>query len=207
MRLLVAVAVILILTSCAPPQKTGGDDALTAVKKYLWPNWIQSPPVPPPGPVYGPPVLEPLPRVQEPVIAPVSPPVAPPVVVIPPPPLDVFPDIIEPELEVVPVPPVRAPEQYSALPAPPRLEPSVMLPPITVVRPKPPQAKPRPRRPKVAVVDDSGPDLPWLCWMIRFYSSGKTDAELEAMRVANGVPPLSPKQLRQAKACLAGVPR
>lgn len=204
MRLLIAVALTLVLTSCAPPQKAA-DDPLTAVKKYLWPNWIQSPHVPPPGPVYGPPVLEPLPRVQEPVIAPVSPPV-----VVLPPPLDVFPDIIEPEPEVAPVPPVRAPEQRSVAPSAPvpHIEPPVTLPPITVTRPKQHQPKPRPRRPKVAaVLDDSGPDLPWPCWMIRFYSSGKTDAELEAMRVANGVPPLSPKQLRQAKACLAGVPR
>jgi hypothetical protein len=100
-----------------------------------------------------------------------------------------------------PLPPPLPPPKTE--PPPPRVEMPVELPRV-VPRPA---AKPKPkRRPKQVAVDE-GPDLPWPCWVVRLYATGRSEAELEAIRIANGVPPLSPKQRRQAQECLAGVPR
>jgi hypothetical protein len=94
-------------------------------------------------------------------------------------------------------PPVVEPPKVQPLRRPrrPRVQPPT-TPPVTIIK--------RPRKPMLI---DEGPDLPWPCWLVRSYAAGKTEAELEAMRVANGVAPLSPKQRRQAQACLAGMPR
>jgi hypothetical protein len=104
-----------------------------------------------------------------------------------------------------PVPPKTEPPPQTPLPAPPKTEPPPQV--------DPPKAGPRPvakpkqkRRPKPVAVDE-GPDLPWPCWLVRLYATGRSEAELEAIRIANGVPPLSPKQRRQAQECLAGLPR
>jgi hypothetical protein len=102
-------------------------------------------------------------------------------------------------------PPPPAPPKTEPPPPPPRVEtpPKVDLP---RVAPRP-VAKPKPkRRPKPVAVEE-GPDLPWPCWLVRLHAFGKSDAELEGMRIANGVPPLTPKQRRQAQECLAGMPR
>jgi outer membrane biosynthesis protein TonB len=99
-----------------------------------------------------------------------------------------------------PAPPLPPPKTE---PPPPRVEIPVEVP---RVAPRP-AAKPKPRRrPRPAAVDE-GPDLPWPCWLVRLHAFGKSEAELEAMRIANGVAPLTPKQRRQAQACLAGLPR
>jgi hypothetical protein len=99
-------------------------------------------------------------------------------------------------------------------PAPPPLPPS-SAPPKTEPPPQvdPPKAGPRPvvkpkqkRRPKPVAVDE-GPDLPWPCWIVRLYAIGRSEAELGAIRIANGVPLLTPKQRLQAQECLAGLPR
>lgn len=114
------------------------------------------------------------------------------------PPRKALPKVEPPKIEVPPV-----------IVAPPKEPPKVELPkesPPPGVEAKT-KAKPKPKRPKAPPVDESGPDLPWPCWLIRWHAAGKTDAELEAMRVAGGVPPLTPKQIRQAKECLAGLPR
>jgi hypothetical protein len=94
-------------------------------------------------------------------------------------------------------------------PAPPKTEPPPRLEiPVEVPRVAPrPVGKPKPRRrPRPAAIDE-GPDLPWPCWLVRLHAFGRSEAELEAMRIANGVAPLTPKQRRQAQACLAGLPR
>jgi len=54
---------------------------------------------------------------------------------------------------------------------------------------------------KVSV--DSGPDLPYSCTMVRWAAALYTPAQLEEMGRANGIS-LSPKQRRQAKACIIG---
>ena len=104
---------------------------------------------------------------------------------------------VEPPPVVVPPPVIEPPPK----PEPPKVE-------LPEVKPQPPparpKAKPKPRRPKVA--KDEGPDLPWPCWLVRLHAAGKTDAELEAMRRVNNVT-LTPKQIRQAQACLRGLPR
>jgi hypothetical protein len=94
-------------------------------------------------------------------------------------------------------------------PAPPKTEPPPRVEiPAEVPRVAPrPAAKPKPRRRPRPVAVDEGPDLPWPCWLVRLHAFGSSEAELEAMRIANGVPPLTPKQRRQAQACLAGLPR
>jgi outer membrane biosynthesis protein TonB len=104
-----------------------------------------------------------------------------------------------------PVPPKTEPPPQTPLPAPPKTEPLPRVEmPVELPRPV---AKPKPkRRPKPVTVDE-GPDLPWPCWIVRLYATGRSEAELDAIRIANGVPPLSPKQRRQAQECLAGVPR
>ncbi|MDQ2083189.1 hypothetical protein RA307_23645 [Xanthobacteraceae bacterium Astr-EGSB] len=58
-----------------------------------------------------------------------------------------------------------------------------------------------PARPKPKARRDDGPDLPWPCWTIRLYAAGKTTAELEQLGRDRGVA-LTPKQRRQARACL-----
>jgi hypothetical protein len=106
-----------------------------------------------------------------------------------------------PTIEPPPSPPAPPPPKTE--PPPPRVEMPVDVPRVT---PRP-IGKPKPkRRPKPVAVDE-GPDLPWPCWIVRLYATGRSEAELEAIRIANGVPPLSPKQRRQAQECLAGVPR
>jgi len=108
---------------------------------------------------------------------------------------------VEPPPVVVPPPVIEQP------PPPPRAEPPKVELPDVKPQPPPPRPKVKKRKPKAAVIDDSGPDLPWPCWVVRWHAAGKCDAELEAMRIANGIPPLSPKQRRQAEACMAGLPR
>lgn len=65
-----------------------------------------------------------------------------------------------------------------------------------------PKPKARPKASQKTSVDD-GPDLPWPCWQVRLYATGRTEAELTAMEWRNGVM-LSAKQRRQALACFDG---
>jgi hypothetical protein len=57
--------------------------------------------------------------------------------------------------------------------------------------------------PKQRPKTDDGPDLPVSCMVARLWASLYTVAELEEMARRNGVV-LSPKQRRQARACIAG---
>lgn len=109
----------------------------------------------------------------------------------------------------VPLPPERP---AVAEPAPPLASPETpapSLPPAakrSTLPPKPVKPKPAPKpRPTVRVVpkDEAGADLPWPCWMVRSQAAGKSDAELRALARANNVN-LTPKQERQARACLKG---
>ena len=63
----------------------------------------------------------------------------------------------------------------------------------------------RPRkRPSIRVrTEDTGPDLPWPCWMVRMHAQGKSPAQLKAEGEARGIK-LSRKQERQAIACIKG---
>lgn len=85
-----------------------------------------------------------------------------------------------------PAPPVAVPVE----PAPPRLPAAK----ATVVAPKATK-----RKPKRAA--ETGPDLPYPCWLVRLQADGKSEAELRAMGRTNGIT-LTPKQERQARACL-----
>ena len=60
-----------------------------------------------------------------------------------------------------------------------------------------------PAKRKRVIVDDSGPDLPYPCFIVRWYGSRYTAAQLEEMGRANGIA-LSPKQRRQARDCMRG---
>ena len=63
--------------------------------------------------------------------------------------------------------------------------------------------KPR-KRPSIRVrTEDTGPDLPWPCWMVRMHAQGKSPAQLKAEGEARGIK-LSRKQERQAIACIKG---
>jgi hypothetical protein len=48
---------------------------------------------------------------------------------------------------------------------------------------------------------DSGPDLPWPCWVVKMHAAGKSEAQLRAEGRAAGIK-LTRKQEMQAKACL-----
>ncbi len=98
---------------------------------------------------------------------------------------------------VVPLPPERP---VIDQPAPPVATPAVVAP-----APQPKAAKPRLKpKPSPAVrraPKETGPDLPYPCWVVRWHAKGKTPAQMDAMAKANGVK-LTPKQERQARACL-----
>lgn len=109
-----------------------------------------------------------------------------------------------PQRVVVPVPAPKAPpiEVAPKVEVPPAIAPPID-PRVFVAPPAPPKIKPKPKaKPKI----DDGPNLPYPCWLVRLHAAGKTDAQLEAIRVANGVT-LTPKQTRQAQECLRGLPR
>lgn len=111
-----------------------------------------------------------------------------------------------PEVIFVPVP-APAPPPVSA--PPPAVTPQ---PPAAVPLPTPrPKAKPvrsnfiKPlkaaKRKAAAIDNNSGPDLPWSCWMVRLRASGMTCAQLKAEGASRGTK-LSRKQERQALVCL-----
>jgi len=56
---------------------------------------------------------------------------------------------------------------------------------------------------KNPITEGGGPDLPYPCWMVRWYASMYSGDQLEQMGRANGIT-LSPKQRRQAVACIRG---
>lgn len=100
--------------------------------------------------------------------------------------------------------PLPVPEPPAALPAPIQVAPPVA--PVKHAKPHP-KAKPHPRikskfaKPKRKAVDNSGPDLPWPCWMVRLRAGGRSNAELAAEGRSQGIK-LTAKQERQALACL-----
>jgi hypothetical protein len=82
-----------------------------------------------------------------------------------------------------------------AQPAPPVASPKVVKPRL---KPKPsPAVRRAPKAPRV----EGGPDLPYPCWLVRMHATGKSPAQMDAMAQKHGVK-LSPKQERQARACL-----
>jgi hypothetical protein len=88
----------------------------------------------------------------------------------------------------VPVEPSHAPPRAAERTAAPRK--------ATKSRPEP-KAKPKPA-PRV----ETGPDLPYPCWLVRLHAGGKSQAQLDALARQHGVK-LTPKQERQARACLS----
>lgn len=107
---------------------------------------------------------------------------------------------------VAPVEP--APVQPQPLPLPAAAPPA----PVIIVAPRArPAAKPALRikskfaKPKRKAVDNSGPDLPWPCWQVRLGAGGRSNAELAAEGRSRGIK-LTPKQERQALACLGRKP-
>ena len=58
-----------------------------------------------------------------------------------------------------------------------------------------------PQKPKRKRVDNSGPDLPWPCWMVRLNAKGKTCGDMAAEGKRRGIS-LTPKQLHQAAVCI-----
>jgi hypothetical protein len=50
---------------------------------------------------------------------------------------------------------------------------------------------------------NSGPDLPWPCWVVKMHAAGKSEAQLRAEGRAAGIK-LTRKQEAQARACLKG---
>jgi hypothetical protein len=103
-------------------------------------------------------------------------------------------------------PPVPIPEPAPAIIRPPPERPVVtQRAPPSAVKAKPVRKvqkwKPAPAAKRRAAADNSGPDLPWPCWMVRMRAGGKTNAELAAEGKSRGIK-LSRKQERQALACL-----
>jgi hypothetical protein len=104
----------------------------------------------------------------------------------------------------VPLPRPRPAQEVALPPAVP--PPSAQAQPETKPAPSPqpqPATASKPARRMTKRPDDGGPDLPWPCWMVRLHAAGKTPAQLEAEGRKNGIT-LTPKQRRQAQACLNG---
>lgn len=129
---------------------------------------------------------------------------------------DKFPPTIRhpPEIPAIeqPAPPVGfapepAPDPKPLVKTP--VAPSVKAAPERKAEPARPRAKFKPverKKPtktptKLPTKSESGPDLPYPCWLVRFHAAGKSDADLRAMGKANGIT-LTPKQERQARNCL-----
>lgn len=127
----------------------------------------------------------PMPR-ERPAVEPAAPWSAPPVVLLPEPPPVVEAPVVAPVVEPDHVPDAGRMVAPKIEPARPRVK-----------KFKPVERKVRPPKPKA----ESGPDLPYPCWLVRMKAAGKTEAELRAMGKANGIT-LTPKQERQARACL-----
>lgn len=106
-----------------------------------------------------------------------------------------------------PVPPVRSPVVAPKAPSPaPTVDTGRPMPKGPVVakakpKPKPKAAKSKRVKPTAKRVADDGPDLPWPCWQVKLGALGKSEAQLKAEGTARGIK-LTPKQERQAKACL-----
>lgn len=109
-----------------------------------------------------------------------------------------------PPVKPEPPPAPKAAPAPAAAPAQPRVEPAPKQVAPAKVRKKARKPAPKVRkpvlRPRKQMVEP-GPDLPWPCWMVRLQSAGKTRMQLKEEGRSRGIV-LSPKQIRQAEACL-----
>ncbi len=97
----------------------------------------------------------------------------------------------------LPAPVVIAPPPVAVPAAPPVAAPAVVRPHKVKRQKAKPKWTPPPKRKR----SDAGPDLPWPCWQVRLGALGKSCADLRAEGQRRGIS-LTPKQLRQAAACI-----